>query len=518
MASGQQPMTRRTVVSCFIIKFPPNASPLVALFRRSDKVRTYQGRLAPISGSVDKADASPLHAAWREIAEETCLTSANLTLLRQGKDYKFSDQSIGREWTIFPYAFGLNAPEDEANIQIDWEHTGFQWFDPRDVEDVDSFGGVPRLAESLRRVWFEVEIGEKRGRILNGGLLALRKDHESGARQLAGTALDVLLDIVGESDKDLVTWWKNVRLAAWHLWKNGRESMGASILNVVVRSLALVEEQVKRAKENEVTQAFLRDVVNKLEAYKELREESASGIWKTLEAFLRENEDASKPIRILTLSFSSTILNCLQRSIAGFGSEFDIRILESRPLFEGVSTASKLVGGLTEAGVERDKRVNVSIYTDASAAIASEDIDLLLIGADLIDNAGATSNKTGSLPAVLAAKHSSPGVKVLVLADSEKVLPYERPESEENDAGEVVDAWRREESLRDAVATVMGSVSGDVAEEKGVRASVKNVYFEWVPSSLIDGYLFEDGRKSSEDVSVLAGRIRREADAFFADV
>lgn len=42
MDSEPKPMTRRTVVSSFIFKFPPDGGPQVALFRRSDKVRTYQ--------------------------------------------------------------------------------------------------------------------------------------------------------------------------------------------------------------------------------------------------------------------------------------------------------------------------------------------------------------------------------------------------------------------------------------------------------------------------------------------
>ncbi|KZL63075.1 nudix domain-containing protein [Colletotrichum incanum] len=522
MGSAEKTMTRRAVVSSFIFKFPPNRGPQVALFRRSGNVRTYPNRLAPVSGSIEKDDPSPLDAAWREIREETTLTPATLTLLRQGKDYRFADEKIGREWTIHPFAFRLKSHEDESRIQIDWEHQGFQWFDPYDVRDVDEFGGVPRLAESLRRIWFEIELGESRGKVLSEGLLALQKDHESGARQLAGKALNVLLSVISEKssvekDGSLEKWWRNTRLAAWHLWKNGRESMGAAILNNIVRSLTIIEKEVQQAKDNEVSPEFLDRVTQNLRNFAALRDSSVDGIWKSFEAFLRERHGSGRPVRILTLSSSSTIFECLQRAITGFDSEFDIRILESRPLFEGVSMASRLVGRLRELE-QREKKVEVSIYTDAAAAIASKDVDLVLVGADIIREDGSTSNKTGSLPAVLSAKHCSPHAKVLVLAENEKILPYEPPGFEENDIEEVVASWKHNDTVQEAASTVLNITQDAHPEEKGIKASVRNVYFEWVPTSLIDGYMFEDGQKSAKDIADLAAQIRREADAFFSDI
>ncbi|EQB50747.1 NUDIX domain-containing protein [Colletotrichum gloeosporioides Cg-14] len=352
--------------------------------------------------------------------------------------------------------------------------------------------------------------------MLNQGLLALQRDHESGARQLAGKALQILISLIKEGDESLERWWKSARLAAWHLWKNGRESMGAAILNVLVRSLAIIEDEVKRA--DGVSLEFLGTVTRKLQQYAVSRDDSVDDIWRSLKGFLQENHDSGKPIRILTLSSSSTILECLHRAILGFRSEFDIRILESRPLFEGVSMASRLVGRLRESGAEREKKVEVSIYTDAAAAIASEAVDLVLIGADLIAKDGSTSNKTGSLPAVLSAKHCAPNAKVLVLAENEKILPYEPPLREENDIEEVFASWRREESLQEAASTVLSYSQKETLGGHGLQATVKNVYFEWIPTTLIDGYMFEDGQKGAQDISDLADHIRGEADAYFANV
>ncbi|KAK1468277.1 NUDIX domain-containing protein [Colletotrichum melonis] len=522
MEPSKKTMVRRAVVSSFIFKFPPNRGPQVALFRRSDSVRTYPNHLAPVSGSIEQDDPSPLDAAWREIREETTLTPATLTLLRQGKDYVFADKRIGREWTIHPFAFRLKSHEDESRIQIDWEHKGFQWFDPHEVRDVDEFGGVPRLAESLRRIWFEIELGERRGKLLSEGLLALQKDHQSGARQLAGKALQVLLSVIGEKasaekDGSVEKWWRNARLAAWHLWKNGRESMGAAILNNIVRSLSVIEKEVQQAKDANVSQAFLDSVTKKVGDFATSRDSSIDGISKSFEAYLRTHHVSGQPIRILTLSSSSTILECLKRAIAGLDSSFDIRVLESRPLFEGVSMASSLVNHLQESG-RREKRVNVSIYTDAAAAIASKEVDMVLIGADIIDGYGTTSNKTGSLPAILSAKHSSPQAKVFVLAESEKILPYDPPSFEENDVNEVTASWKHSYLAQQDTSKAIDSSLGAGSGEEMAKANVRNVYFEWVPSGLIDGYMLEDGEKSSTDISDIAERIRREADAFFSDV
>ncbi len=61
------------------------------------------------------------------------------------------------------------------------------WHDPAGRRRPrDAFGGVPRLAESLRRVWFEKDLGDAAGGLLARGLEKLRLDYVSGARQLAG--------------------------------------------------------------------------------------------------------------------------------------------------------------------------------------------------------------------------------------------------------------------------------------------------------------------------------------------
>ena len=113
---------------------------------------------------MEKDDANPLATALREIKEETGLDATALELLRVGKPYSFIDEAIGREWTINPFAFRLKDITEsygvgEKGIVTDWEHEGWEWYEPLQVNASEGFGGVPRLVDSLRRVWPEYDLG-----------------------------------------------------------------------------------------------------------------------------------------------------------------------------------------------------------------------------------------------------------------------------------------------------------------------------------------------------------------------
>jgi translation initiation factor 2B subunit (eIF-2B alpha/beta/delta family) len=482
-------------------------------------------RLAPISGGVEVEDANPLDTAWRELREETTLTPRSLALFRQGKPYSFVDESISREWTLNPFAFRLKSQAEgglgEAGITIDWEHVGWEWVDPHKVTDGKSFGGVPRLTESLRRCWFEYDLGQEVGAVLSKGLDELRDDHESGARQLASKALKVLEEIAQQLPMEpREEWWKNLRMAAWHLWKNGRESMGAATLNAMLSALTLVERRLKNAPESSFSKPEeLRNwVSNDLSSYAEERSHSVDGIWRLFKEFLEgihagvlEETTGTKPITILTLSLSSTTAACLKRAINEFPGLLNIRILESRPLFEGVTLASSLM-----AMNAIDLKANISLYTDASAAVAAQGIDLLLLGADLIDSDGSVSNKTGSLPAVLAAKHVSPSAKVIVLAEKEKVLPLGRPYHPElNDPAELLDTWLKSGCVEKAAESLQTAMKERV-DTPGIE--IRNIYFEWISPDLIDHYIFEDIRRGSGEIAEVAEAGKREFERVFGDL
>lgn len=470
-------------------------------------------KLAPISGGIEPQDANPLATAWRELHEETTLTAISLRLFRQGKPYTFADANVGREWTINPFAFILKSPREggagEEGIKIDWEHEGYQWFDPDQVTDDEAFQGVPRLKESLRRVWFDIDLGGDAGSVLAAGLKTLQDDHVSGARQLAAKALDIYLDVIPRKERnDKTLWWKNVRFAAWHLWKNGRESMGAPILSVVLSSLDIIEKHLSHhTSSGSLPNEFVEQICAAIKEFGQARQQSGSKIGSTFASFI-EQFPQDRPLKIVTLSSSSTITSSISHLLSSESASrrpLDIHILESRPLFEGVKVAQRISSIVQNSNNKNS--VNITVHTDASAALASKNAHVLLIGADLTDKSGNVSNKTGSLPTVLAAKHVSPGVKIVVVSEKEKILPFEPPgHDEENDAGELIRSW----------GEVLGSGDGSGVKLPGV--TVKNVYFEWVPAQLVDLYLTEDGIEGTQDVERWAGEVRQKADHFFDDL
>ncbi|KAL2133219.1 hypothetical protein VTI74DRAFT_2728 [Chaetomium olivicolor] len=503
-----------------------DGEPRIALFQRSDKVSTYRHRLAPISGSIDPSDGSPLSAAWREISEETTLTPASLTLLRQGKSYSFSDASVRREWTIFPFLFRLKTPADEQHIQIDWEHEAWSWHDPEEViknAEEGKLNGVPRLAESLRRVWFETDLGPRAGKVLSDGLEQLAHDHESGARQLAGVAMQTLRGVISEMDapKSGPTdeWWTKVRFAAWHLWKNGRESMGAAIMSALLGGLAGLEEAMRKFQRSG---AWREEVLRELDARIMARQESATMVSQALASFLKSSFplklESHEPLSIMTLSESSTIRQALEHIATKRGFVLDLRVLESRPLYEGISLAGSLAETLSAGSTNLETPHKITLYSDASAALAASNIDIIILGADRIASSGAVSNKTGSLPAVLSARHVSPGVKVIVLGETDKIAPPGRPEDhvvEDNDPSQIRRAWDVEYN-GDRVRKAAGILQAQKSE--GITVEIRNIFFEWVPAHLIDVYITESGELLTQHIAQYSVKLETEQNRFFGSL
>ncbi|RDA90848.1 hypothetical protein CP533_1560 [Ophiocordyceps camponoti-saundersi (nom. inval.)] len=510
-AASTAPLEKRAVAGSFIFRFPPNGQPpQVALFQRSAHVRTYRHCYAPISGSVEATDGDALTTAWRELAEETGLGPGSLRLLRQGKPYSFVDRSVGREWTINPFAFALRHDRDEAAIKLDDEHDSFAWFDPADVPEDDgeaSFRGVPHLLDSLRRVWFELEIRPAAAAaILDHGLRCLRDDRVSGAHQLASVALDTFTRVLSALDRDVdsARWWRSLRVVAWHLWKNGREAMGASILRLLLEALAVIETKLPRDGSARLPDGFVDEVLDALQVIARQRTESGTALQDAFVSWVSQqqasNPETSSPIRIVTLSSSATVASCLARALAQ-GVALDVNVLESRPLFEGASMARAIATSIRAAG--NLPGAGVSVHTDASVALAARGAHILVLGASLIDACGNVSNKTGSLPAVLTARYVAPAVKVVVVAESEKVLPLDPPAtSEANDPTQVSQVWADDDRA--------AAQAGDVG--------LSNVYFEHVPADLVDCYVSEAGVTTRDDIAASARDARARADRFFSDL
>lgn len=443
----------------------------------------------------------------------------SLEPLRVGKPYSFVDESIGREWTINPFAFRLKDASEggkgEAGIVLDWEHAGWEWHDPLKVSESEEFGGVPKLVNSLRRVWPEYDLGPKAGKALTSGLQRLRDDHESGARQLAAVAISTLKEVISEMGPSSVGGaWYNIRMAAWHLCKNGRESMGAAITSALVTVLGRIESIFVN---DDALADSVQRILGAIDEQVSQRQASTTRIRDNFVQYLRDTlhrEISSKGrISVLTLSSSSTISTSLLEAAAALGVVLDLRILESRPNCEGASLAAKLL-----RAAEDDKtKVNITLYTDASAALAADGVDVVLLGADRISAGADVSNKTGSLPTVLSARHVAPEAKIVILSETDKIAgpgSVEEHVVEDNDPLEVTAAWKAAEVQGQAEIESFSLQRAQSGSDTN-HITIKNTYFEWVPARLIDAYVTEQGLWSSDDIAKRSQWIGNETDRLF---
>ncbi|KAJ5668678.1 hypothetical protein N7462_009748 [Penicillium macrosclerotiorum] len=513
----------QTAISCFVFHIRskwPTSSCLVSAERQSIHISAISHHLAPISGSIEKHE-SPIAAAWRELKEETTLTAQDVTLWRQGKPFTFADTEVGRQWTIYPFSFRLTNLTDggrgEAGIQIDWEHERWNWYQPDQVIGDENLGGVPRLTDSLRRVWFEGDLVEAASRALQSGLEQLQTDHVSGSHELTAVALRTFRNVLIHLEND-PTWWESARMAAWHLWKNGRESMGSATLNAILGVLAEIDDIRNQEIDKRPTWNRILAVVDH---HLQDRTTMPSRIKDSFVAYLQTNflstaqSQNQDKLTILTLSASSTIRDSIIDAFAALPLTYlDLRVLESRPLCEGVTMASSLLEAFkSRFPASAGRYFQLQIFTEASAALASTDVDFVLLGADCIASSGAVSNKAGSLPAALSAKHVSSKSKALIFSGLEKVAEPEEEENrepEENDGREVMALWMN--GGKEGLDLLMEGLQG---KAPNCTVQVKNTYFEWVPATLIDAYICEEGALDAAAIRNKASQVKENTDRYF---
>ncbi len=137
-------MQHADVVTSFVLRRSSAGGDELLLVRRSNRVGTYQGRWAGVSGF---AEAAPDEQVYVELAEEAHLGRGDVTLLRKGEPLTFVDAALDREWTVHPYLFRV---ADAAKIQTDWETTESRWIAP---QDLDQYETVPMLKEAFQRVY-----------------------------------------------------------------------------------------------------------------------------------------------------------------------------------------------------------------------------------------------------------------------------------------------------------------------------------------------------------------------------
>ncbi len=132
-------LQEKRVVTCFL-----ESDGEILLLRRSERVGSYQGRWAGVSGYIEK---TPDEQALVEIEEETSLGEEDLDLIKKGEPLPVEDKKLGVRWLVHPYLFHI---KDRGKVKIDWEHKETKWIAP---EDLGKFETVPMLREVLARVY-----------------------------------------------------------------------------------------------------------------------------------------------------------------------------------------------------------------------------------------------------------------------------------------------------------------------------------------------------------------------------
>src|SRR2546429_5717096 len=127
------------VVTCILLRTDQEETRIL-LVRRSQKVGSYHGRWAGVSGFVEP-NVTPDEQAYTEIREETGLQRDQVRMLRRGAVVEHSDAELGRHFYIHPFFFDVLTPE---LIQIDWEATEMRWIAP---SQLPTFETVPKLPE-----------------------------------------------------------------------------------------------------------------------------------------------------------------------------------------------------------------------------------------------------------------------------------------------------------------------------------------------------------------------------------
>ncbi|MFQ6110602.1 MAG: NUDIX domain-containing protein [Nitrospinota bacterium] len=131
-------METREVVTAFL-----SLGGKVLILRRSDRVGTYGGKWAGISGYLEPGDPSPLERARTEVREEAGVENARL--LKEGKPFEVIDEGLGRRWIVHPFLFEV----DEGRVRLDWESVEARWIEPDRLREFDH---VPGLDLSLKAV------------------------------------------------------------------------------------------------------------------------------------------------------------------------------------------------------------------------------------------------------------------------------------------------------------------------------------------------------------------------------
>jgi len=108
----------------------------ILLLRRSDKVGSYRGQWAGVSGFIEPHEGDE-DAARRELLEEIGLDKPRFT--RRLDTMMFRDGET--VWCVHPFLVDVK----DITVRTDWEHQGYEWVTPQEISRYPTVPGLQRV-------------------------------------------------------------------------------------------------------------------------------------------------------------------------------------------------------------------------------------------------------------------------------------------------------------------------------------------------------------------------------------
>ncbi len=216
----------------------------------------------------------------------------------------------------------------------------------------------------------------------------LKEDNTSGASEFIDKSLEIIITQL----EQVTDPYKDIKEDLIYLLKqiiDTRPSM-APLINTMGYLIHDLEK---------ITKIVIEE---RLSEFKSYREKIIKALEFAFQILLKENKKI--PLKIMLISYSSTIINLLLKNKE---FEFEIYVLESRPLLEGQRVAEIL-----------SLHFKTHLIIDCAMGNFIDDIDIVLIGVDSILKDGSIISKVGTF--LLALLASTRKVKVYAVCDSYK--------------------------------------------------------------------------------------------------
>ncbi len=112
----------------------------ILLLCRSDKVGSYRGQWAGVSGFIEPREGAE-EAARRELMEEIGMERPSFTRSIEPQMFRDGDTV----WCVHPFLVDAKDPV----IKIDWEHRSFEWVSPKDLSGYQTVPGLQQVIYKL---------------------------------------------------------------------------------------------------------------------------------------------------------------------------------------------------------------------------------------------------------------------------------------------------------------------------------------------------------------------------------